>query len=84
MIGQTTIDKFPYASKDMKPVSSDPFTAYINRVWKAQLSVIGADGIPSCKTGGNVLRTHTSLKLSLRLPPTADPKKAEKTMIDLV
>ncbi len=38
----------------------------------APLAVIGVDGIPALADGGNVLRPKTSVKLSLRLPPTAD------------
>ena len=33
------------------------------------MSVIGADGMPPTQTAGNVLRTHTDLKLSFRIPP---------------
>jgi acetylornithine deacetylase/succinyl-diaminopimelate desuccinylase-like protein len=36
------------------------------------MSVIGADGLPATAAAGNVLRPSTSLKLSFRLPPTAD------------
>ncbi|MEO6570977.1 MAG: peptidase M20, partial [Ilumatobacteraceae bacterium] len=44
----------------------------IARTWRAALSVVGADGLPPTGRAGNVLRPSTSLKLSLRLPPTAD------------
>lgn len=40
------------------------------------LSVVGADGLPETKIAGNVLRPSTTLKLSMRLPPTLDAKKA--------
>lgn len=40
------------------------------------VSVVGADGLPPTKTAGNVLRPSTTLKLSIRLPPTLDAKKA--------
>jgi len=35
----------------------------------AALEVTGADGLPSPRTGANVLRPSTTLKFSLRLPP---------------
>jgi acetylornithine deacetylase/succinyl-diaminopimelate desuccinylase-like protein len=38
--------------------------------------VPGADGLPPIASAGNVLRPQTSLKLSLRLPPTVDGDKA--------
>ena len=40
------------------------------------MTVIGADGIPSIKDGGNVLLPYAALNLSFRLPPTADCKLA--------
>ena len=43
------------------------------RTWRAALSIIGGDGLPPVATAGNVLRPSTTLKLSLRIPPTADP-----------
>jgi acetylornithine deacetylase/succinyl-diaminopimelate desuccinylase-like protein len=36
------------------------------------------DGIPAIADAGNVLRPKTSVKLSLRLPPTADAARAMK------
>ena len=44
----------------------------MNNTWRASLTVTGQDGLPPCATGGNVLRPSTTLKLSLRLPPTYD------------
>jgi acetylornithine deacetylase/succinyl-diaminopimelate desuccinylase-like protein len=40
--------------------------------------VTGVDGIPALADGGNVLRPKTSVKLSLRLPPTADAGLASR------
>jgi hypothetical protein len=45
---------------------------------------VGAEGLPNATTAGNVLRPSTTLKLSLRLPPTLCPKKAEETIKRLV
>ena len=56
----------------------------MNRIWKAQLSVVGAEGLPAAKTAGNVLRPETTLKYSLRLPPTKDPKEAEEAFVKIV
>ena len=50
--------------------SHDRAEALLNRTWRPALSVIGADGLPAIANAGNVLRPRTSLKLSLRLPPT--------------
>ncbi|MEC7704447.1 MAG: M20/M25/M40 family metallo-hydrolase [Candidatus Thermoplasmatota archaeon] len=48
--------------------------------WRPSLSVTGADGMPSIKDAGNVLRTHTSLKLSMRIPPGVDADEAQEAM----
>jgi acetylornithine deacetylase/succinyl-diaminopimelate desuccinylase-like protein len=42
----------------------------LNNSWRPTLSVVGADGLPAPLDAGNVLRTHTTLSLSFRLPPT--------------
>jgi acetylornithine deacetylase/succinyl-diaminopimelate desuccinylase-like protein len=62
------------------PVTTDPVEAILNRSWKATLSVIGASGLPAVKEGGNVLRPGTALKLSVRLPPSADAEKAAQRL----
>ena len=54
------------------PMISDWAEQLLARTWKPALSVIGADGFPDFSRAGNVLRPFTSLKLSVRLPPTCD------------
>jgi acetylornithine deacetylase/succinyl-diaminopimelate desuccinylase-like protein len=71
VLGDDVIRRFPFVP-GMRPVTSDPVEALLNNTWRPALAVIGADGIPAVADGGNVLRPKTSLKLSLRLPPTAD------------
>ena len=50
---------------------------YLNNTWRPNLSITGASGLPNVKIAGNVVRASTSLKLSMRLPPSADPLEAE-------
>lgn len=77
-------DKFPLtgALRPMFPKdaqgaeSTDLSELVLNRTWRPALSVTGVDGIPSLSSAGNVLRPHTAVKLSLRLPPTVDGKRA--------
>jgi acetylornithine deacetylase/succinyl-diaminopimelate desuccinylase-like protein len=52
----------------------------LNRTWRAQLAIVGADGLPAPENAGNVLRPRTTLKLSMRLPPTTDGTKAVEAM----
>ncbi|MFN0027896.1 MAG: M20/M25/M40 family metallo-hydrolase [Acidimicrobiales bacterium] len=51
-----------------------PAELELDRTWRPALHVIGADGLPATADAGNVLRPRTALKLSMRLPPTADPE----------
>ena len=38
------------------------------------LSITGIDGMPAIANAGNVLRSHTAVRLSLRTPPSVEPK----------
>jgi len=42
------------------------------------------DGIPSLGNAGNVLRTHTTLKLSVRLPPNVKAEKAAQVLKEIL
>ena len=44
------------------------------------LAVTGAAGLPPIESAGNVLRPMTSLKLSLRLPPSVDAGGARRAL----
>jgi len=48
----------------------------LNRTWRPTLSVTGVDGIPPLASAGNVLRPKTTVKLSVRVPPTLDAQAA--------
>ncbi|APU17973.1 M20/M25/M40 family peptidase [Actinoalloteichus sp. GBA129-24] len=61
---------------DIRPVVDDPVEQALNNTWRPTLSVIGAAGLPDPDEAGNVLRPSTTLALSFRLPPTADPDAA--------
>lgn len=54
------------------------------RTWGAALEIIGADGLPKPRDGGNVLRPSTTLKLSLRLPPDVDAQVACDALISAI
>merc|ERR1712228_760194 len=51
----------------------------LNRTWRPQLTVTGIEGMPNLK-GGNVLRKYTTIKLSVRIPPSMDPKIASNAL----
>ncbi len=79
VLGAAVSSKFPFV-KGAKPVAGPPHELVLNRTWRPKLAVIGAEGIPSLENAGNVLRPHTSVKLSLRIPPRLDPGKATKAL----
>ncbi len=78
-MGDKVWQELPFI-KDAKPVSSNNYELIINRTWKAALSFTGIGGVPSLENAGNVLRPSTTAKLSMRLPPTCDAKKAAMAM----
>jgi acetylornithine deacetylase/succinyl-diaminopimelate desuccinylase-like protein len=75
VLGDELWDKFPYVD-GMRPATKDPVEALLNNTWRPSLAVTGVDGVPALADAGNVLRPHTAVKLSLRLPPTADAARA--------
>lgn len=53
---------------------------YLNNTWRPNLSITGAAGLPDIAIAGNVVRGSTSVRLSMRLPPGCDPKKATEAI----
>ena len=53
----------------------------IARAWEPSLAFTGIDGVPPVREGGNVLRPFTTAKLSLRLPPTVDARRAADALV---
>jgi acetylornithine deacetylase/succinyl-diaminopimelate desuccinylase-like protein len=64
----------------MRPMTDDPAELVLNNSWRPSLSVVGAEGFPPLDEGGNVIRTETAFKLSLRIPPGVDSKRAAETV----
>ena len=79
IMGESTVRKYPFAG-GTQPMIADHAEALLNRTWRPALSVTGAGGFPAIADAGNVLRPHTSLKLSLRLPPPVDGAHAMRAM----
>jgi acetylornithine deacetylase/succinyl-diaminopimelate desuccinylase-like protein len=83
IMGDIVFGKYPFAG-GTAPMVGERDEAILNRTWRPALSIIGADGLPSIANAGNVLRPRTSLKLSLRLPPTVDAERATQDMKGLL
>jgi acetylornithine deacetylase/succinyl-diaminopimelate desuccinylase-like protein len=92
ILGDTVWNHFPWVGcshgdagfTHAMPTTTDPVEGILNRTWRAALSVTGASGFPQIDSAGNVLRPSTSLKLSMRLPPTVDGECAAAAMKKLL
>jgi acetylornithine deacetylase/succinyl-diaminopimelate desuccinylase-like protein len=80
-LGDQVYAKFPFVD-GMKPNGGDLAELVLNRTWRPALSVTGFAGAPAPRDAGNVLRPFTEAKLSLRVPPTADARKANSALKD--
>jgi acetylornithine deacetylase/succinyl-diaminopimelate desuccinylase-like protein len=83
VLGDETWNKFPFV-KGAQPVTKDPLEALLNRTWRPMLAYTGQAGFPDLVQGGNVLRPKTSIKLSLRIPPSLDATNLERDLKKLL
>ncbi|TAH39769.1 MAG: M20/M25/M40 family metallo-hydrolase [Planctomycetota bacterium] len=67
--------KFPFV-EGARPISDKVVELILNRTWKPALAITGAAGLPALQDAGNVLRPYTAVKISLRVPPTCEPRAA--------
>ncbi len=81
-LGDQVYTKFPFMN-GTTPMSEDLTELVLNRTWRPALSITGADGLPSLDNAGNVLRPKTSVKVSLRLPPTVNAERANQVLKEL-
>ncbi len=68
----------------LRLLATDPVDRLAARTWGAALEVTGADGLPTSRLGGNVLRPSTTLKFSLRLPPDVDAAAAGDALLSAI
>jgi len=79
IIGEALIKEFPFV-EGAAPSSKDLVELLLNKTWRATVSYTGIGGMPPVETGGNVLRTDTTLKLSVRIPPHVSATEADKEL----
>ncbi|HET6631040.1 MAG TPA: M20 family metallopeptidase [Woeseiaceae bacterium] len=75
VLGDSVWKRFPWVDKSASPAEA-PLELLLANTWGPTLSITGADGLPALVNAGNVLLPRTTLKLSFRLPPTAEPQAA--------
>ena len=71
VIGEAVYSQFPW-QPGAQPVAKDLTELLLNRTWRPQLAITAAAGLPPLDKAGNVLRPHTALRVSLRVPPLVD------------
>lgn len=76
-LGAALTSSFPYVDGAGPTIPATEAAAQLRaKTWEPTLTVIGADGLPSVRDAGNVLRPSTTLALSFRLPPSVDATAA--------
>jgi len=78
-LGDDVYTCFP-THEGVEPVTENVTELLLNRTWRPQLSITGADGLPLLEDAGNVLRPKTAVKISMRIPPTCDARKASQAI----
>lgn len=79
VLGDSVYDTFPF-HPGVTPITSDHQELILNRTWRPALTVTGAEGLPALADAGNVLRPQTTLKVSMRIPPTVNADAAAKSL----
>src|SRR5262245_9087401 len=75
VLGTSIAGKLPFVP-GARALSDAPVELLLNNTWRPTLAVTGAAGLPALEDAGNVLLPRVALKLSFRMPPTADPDKS--------
>ena len=83
VLGDTVYTKFPF-HEGVSAAGADLTELVLNRTWRAALAITGAAGLPALQDAGNVLRPITSVKVSLRIPPTLGADTASERLKSLL
>lgn len=75
ILGESVYRRFPLFEA-AEPTTQDVAELILRRTWRPRLAVTGIAGLPDAAAAGSVLLPYTSLKLSLRLPPTVAARPA--------
>ena len=83
LLGKNVHSHYPFVNNAL-PMADSAKELLLNKIWRANMSVIGAEGLPKIKDAGNVLRPETALRISLRIPPTLDCIKGKQDLINIL
>jgi acetylornithine deacetylase/succinyl-diaminopimelate desuccinylase-like protein len=83
VLGDSVYRRFPLVD-GLQPGHDDPAELILDRTWRPALEITGATGLPALSDAGNVLRPETTVKLSLRLPPTCDADTAANALQEIL
>jgi acetylornithine deacetylase/succinyl-diaminopimelate desuccinylase-like protein len=83
VLGDALYKRFPLAG-GTRPVSTELAELILNRTWRPVLEITGLGGAPAPVDAGNVLRPFTEAKVSLRIPPGCDPRRAVQALQSLL
>lgn len=83
MLGERAVEAFPTVP-GLRLGGSDQVDRVLRRSWSASLALVGIDGVPAVQDGGNVLRPFTACKIAIRLPPSADAKRAASRLREVL
>ena len=78
-LGDEVFDNFVFAD-GVQPTTDDPEQALLSCYWEPLLATVAQDGLKPLDNAALLLRTHTTLSLSFRLPPTADVYKMDEQL----
>jgi len=79
ILGEDIHKEMPFV-EGARPMHHDLLELLLNRTWRATVSYTGAEGFPTIANGGNVLRTESTLKLSVRTPPHVSAQEAAQAL----
>lgn len=83
LIGDSYKKDYPFL-EGVEAVPSNGVEALLNKGWRPTLTITGADGLPPTAIAGNVSRPETSVKLSIRCPPTLDAAVATQKVKEVL
>ncbi|MCP5021106.1 MAG: M20/M25/M40 family metallo-hydrolase [bacterium] len=83
VLGDNVHQRFPFVG-GARAAFTDAAEAVLARTWRPSMAVTGCEGMPGIADAGNVLRPHTKVKLSFRLPPTANPDEVQAELVGLI